>query len=85
MEYGGPIVRCPQCMQEQTPSTVKVAGQHSTMVYCAPFFDEDGRQHIHDSNVVTTDYECSNGHRWRQQSSGTCWCGWPKNQEPEPE
>ena len=77
--YGGPIVRCPECMKRQMMSTVEVVGQFRTMMTPTVYFDEEGRQHIHDPNTVTSTYQCSNGHRWQQGQKGYCWCGWPEN------
>lgn len=46
------------------------------MMYCPPFFDEDGMEHDHDRNVTTADYQCSRGHKFTQSRGHRCWCGW---------
>lgn len=67
---------CPECKKEGRKSTVQMGEGVSTCAYYIPFFDEEGREHCHDMNITTTEYTCSNGHKWVEESSGTCWCGW---------
>jgi hypothetical protein len=35
-----------------------------TQAYYRPYYDEDGKYHNHDMNTTTTNYSCSNGHKW---------------------
>jgi len=67
---------CEQCKAEGKTSRVTGLGGSRTLMYCAPYYDEEGRRHHHDFNITTSGYECSNGHHWETQSRGTCWCGW---------
>jgi hypothetical protein len=68
---------CPQCKAEGKKSHVYPGHSTSTLMYCPPFYDEEGRYHNHDMNTHTTYYRCSNGHEWAENSSPVCWCGWP--------
>lgn len=72
---------CPECKKEDRKSRVTPGFSSSTMMYCPPFYDEDGRYHVHDVNQSSTEYSCSNGHRWTEVSRPSCWCGWP---QPKP-
>lgn len=70
-------VICLTCAGEGEKSTVTEGLSMSTAMYFAPFFDEDGKRHVHDGNTRRTDYSCSRDHRWTSVSHGSCWCGWP--------
>jgi hypothetical protein len=72
---------CPICEQEGKKS--KVYGGHGmrTLMYCQPWYDEEGKYHDHDSNVSTTEWRCSNNHQWTERISGECWCGWGKDRK----
>ena len=67
---------CPECEKQGLKSKVYIKDTSGTLVYHAPFFDEDGRYHNHDSNIYTIDYRCSNRHVFSVETRGTCWCGW---------
>ncbi len=71
-------MKCPECVKEGKKSVVVEGGSRSTLVHCAPYYDEDGNYHYHDRNVTTTSMSCSNGHRWEHKFTGSCWCGWGK-------
>ena len=69
---------CPECKEQGLKSKIYQHGMGSTtLMWCPPFYDEDGQHHNHDSNTTTQGYRCSNGHEWVKKSSGSCWCGWP--------
>lgn len=72
---------CPKCKKKGLKSRVFPGTGTTTLMYCQPFYDEQGQYHHHDSNVNTMEYECSNGHHWTEQASGECWCGWPNNKK----
>jgi len=83
---GQPVVddtkRCGACRAEGQESQVTPSsGFYSTMLYCAPHYDEQGRQHSHDSNTTTRSYRCSRGHTWQLKEGGACWCGWRSQPE----
>jgi len=67
---------CPTCNVEGKTSRVTIGRGSVTLVYSAPFYDEQGKFHKHDTNTHTQEYTCSNGHRWTEQSKNECWCGW---------
>ena len=70
-------MKCPECEKQDLKSRVYPGMGSSTLMYCQPFYDEEGKYHTHDSNTTTWQYSCSEGHEWRGSSSGSCWCGWP--------
>lgn len=70
---------CTKCRDVGQRSRVDVLGSITgTMTKKEVFFDEDGDMHVHDPNIVTTAYRCSNGHRFQERSSWQCTCGWMK-------
>lgn len=77
LEYTGPILVCPECQKKGLKSSAVPGECFRTLMWCPPFYDEDGRLHNHDINTYTQDYSCSNGHSWRQNLNQNCWCGWP--------
>lgn len=69
-------VRCQQCVNEGERSRVNVpAYGASTAMYCAPYYDEDGRYHNHDLNTHTEKWSCSRGHSWVVTTSPSCPAG----------
>lgn len=70
---------CEQCEKENKKSKIYENGIISTCLYCLTFYDEDGKLHHHDSNIITMGYRCSNNHEWQVKNSGSCWCGWGNN------
>lgn len=75
-------MKCPVCIEENQKSTVRDRGSARTLLACSPFYDEEGRSHHHDGNTTTTGYSCSRGHYFAVKSTGSCWCGWNKDQTP---
>jgi len=67
---------CPVCHENGFESLVTLRSESQTYMECLPFIGVGNKQHIHDSNIRSKEYECSRGHRWVERSSGTCWCGW---------
>ena len=67
---------CEKCKSEGRTSKVYVGGDMSTLVHCSPFYDEEGKMHIHDPNTYIQSLRCSNGHEWTEKGGGSCWCGW---------
>ncbi len=72
---------CPECKKEGLKSTVYPGVGMTTAMYFSPFYDEEGNYHDHDANTTTTDYSCSNGHKWIEKTTGSCWCGWPDKEK----
>lgn len=65
---------CEQCKKEGRKSRVFPGASECTLMMYMRFYDEDGREHLHDPNVTTTYYSCSNGHSWREDTRHKCWC-----------
>ena len=65
-------MKCPKCEEEGKRSRVYDKGGTSTLMYCTPYYDEEGVYHNHDSNTITHYYECSEGHKFRTKGTGTC-------------
>ncbi len=71
-------MRCPVCVEQGTPSTLTRRSSGSVMhpVHVEPFYDEQGRYHLHDMSIIETEWECSNGHRLTVTSATPCpTCG----------
>ena len=66
---------CSECLELGLKSKVYVGCGSTTLAYSEPFYDEDGRYHNHNPNITTTEYSCSNGHKWTESSNYRCWCG----------
>jgi len=71
---------CKECSKAGLKSCVYSHGGSRTLMYSAPFWDENGCYHDHDPNIGTYGYECSNGHTWTESSRSSCWCGWPNKE-----
>jgi len=72
---------CLECKKKGLKSQVYPGVSSTTLLYCQPFYDEKGRYHDHDANTTTTEYSCSNGHKWVEKTTGSCWCGWPEKEK----
>ena len=68
---------CPECQKLELKSKVYPGLGMETLMYCAPFYDEQGAYHHHDLNITTSKFTCSNSHTWEQRIGHGCWCGWP--------
>lgn len=65
--------RCSRCNEEGMKSTVTGGDVGwSTLMYCAPFYDEEGQRHSHDMNHTTYEFRCSQGHHWTEQTQAGC-------------
>lgn len=74
-------MKCPECKKAKLKSRVYPGIGSATLMYCRPFYDEDGKYHFHDLNTTTTSYSCSQGHDWVETTKGSCWCGWGVKKE----
>ena len=73
---------CPKCKDEGKTSKVFDEGAMTTLMYCEPYYDENGIYHNHDYNTVTYYYRCSNGHHIREKGHKKCPnCDFGKNRE----
>lgn len=61
-------MRCPECEREGKKSKVYVGMSTRTLMGWQPYYDEDGKFHNDDPNHTTTEYDCSNGHKWKEIS-----------------
>jgi len=59
-------MKCPECVKLGAKSLVYPGICSSTLMYCPPYYDEEGNLHIHDGNITTCQYSCSNGHKWSE-------------------
>jgi len=67
---------CEECKKEGLESRVYTGMCSKLMAYYEPFYDENGQYHLHDANVKTQHYYCSNEHEWREKSMKSCpTCG----------
>jgi hypothetical protein len=73
----GEAVICPVCKDAGLQSTVRDGGTSETLVGYMPFYDENGKRHVHDDNCRITGYWCSRGHEFshREQRTAKC-CDW---------
>ena len=77
-------MKCPKCIEEGKRSKVFDLGRSTTLMACPSYYDEDGNHHTHDSNRISSCFECSEGHKWKVVRDGTeCWCGWNKDPKEE--
>lgn len=61
---GARDVKCPECAAQDQRSRIYPGCTVVTAMCTDYYYDEDGVFHHHDPNVRSTDYTCSNGHRW---------------------
>lgn len=58
---------CPECVKAGRKSRITVGPTSRPSVMSAPaWYDEDGDYHPRDQLKVTTQYKCSNGHKWAE-------------------
>lgn len=76
---------CPQCHRTCNGiehdacqrSTVRIVRTTDPKLPRDHYWDEDGNEHSHNPSVIVTEFECSNGHRFAEQSSWQCHvCGY---------
>ncbi len=58
---------CPNCKEKGLKSKVYIDNSESTLLRYAPFYDEEGEYHSHSKHIITSDFSCSNGHRWSKK------------------
>jgi hypothetical protein len=75
-----PIVLCPQCQEARQVSQVYDAGSSQTAIGHRPYWDEQGRRHVHNPNRIRWSFRCTNGHSWTEDERFECpTCGvWQK-------
>lgn len=73
-ENWGDNSKCQYCVKEGKTSTVRIGSSSRTCAGISQFYDKDGKYHIHDGNITSTEYICSNNHEWTGKSKSKCWC-----------
>ena len=69
-------MKCQKCVEGGKTSKVFPMGARKTLLGYKPFYDEHGVYHIHDRNIITSLYRCSNEHMWEVKSKKECpGCG----------
>lgn len=66
--------KCPQCQSENQESYLYPRGSFRTLKAVDHYIAPGGKRHYHDSNVKTTEYQCSRGHHFKVFSRGYA-CG----------
>ncbi len=70
---------CPICKKNNEKSTVNDNGGMSTLMGFITTYDEEGNEHHHDRNRITTHYSCSNGHTFKGMRKGSPCPSYPDN------
>lgn len=66
--------RCPVCLGEGKRSTVIAGMVSTTLAYSSTVYDEDGKPRFVNPNTTTSNYDCSNGHRFSvRYGNGKQW------------
>jgi len=63
-------MKCPFCIEEEKKSKLYIGATLGTLMYCEPYYDEEGTYHSDDINTYTTDYHCSEGHKFTVSMRG---------------
>ena len=63
---------CSECKSLGLKSNVYVGYSVSTCIAGSAYYDENGNYHWHDPNTISTEYICSNGHKWSEISQVGC-------------
>lgn len=74
---------CDKCKEEGLKSTVWPGSTMSTAMSINRYYDEDGNYHLHDGNVSSSSFSCSNGHSWSVKTKSRCpsvQCKWNRNE-----
>jgi hypothetical protein len=66
-------MKCQKCVDAGLRSKVYAPnGGVSTSMAFATYYDEDGFYHMHDPNIHTETWSCSNSHRWSRSWQVGC-------------
>ena len=58
--------KCPECEKTGLRSKVYEMRSSTTAMWRDAYYDEDGVYQSCDPNWITTEYRCSNGHKWEE-------------------
>lgn len=64
--------QCYRCNHLGQLSEVSKAAEATTGVASRVFLDGAGRLHVHDPNLRTSEFTCSQGHRWLEVCHHRC-------------
>ena len=68
--------RCPYCADEGKRSSLyPPAYYYMTAMMTHPYYDEDGRRHLHNSNTSSGTWRCSRDHTWTRSVRPGCPAG----------
>lgn len=74
------MIVCPECgSKAKTPNHVFKNVKKSGIVYAEPFFDSEGRMHVHDPSKFRNNFVCAKGHEFelmRRRPCPTCGENW---------
>lgn len=73
---GVEVVICPLCRKAELKSRVYALPRTSFCMAWEPYYDEEGRFHMHDPNISVEPYRCSLGHRFNVRCQGCGSCDW---------
>ena len=59
-------MKCPRCVEGNKRSFVYVGMSLTTLMATHTYYDEDGKLHYDNPNKTTTNYSCSEGHKWQE-------------------
>ena len=62
---------CPVCTDNKTTSKLRISSSFSTSMGVDTYYDTAGH-HIHDPNITTEEWYCSNGHKGQIRSKLDC-------------
>lgn len=65
-------MKCPFCEEEGKKSRLTIGMGGSTLLGFSNHYDEDGLWHNHDPNTHSTNFACSNGHRFVKMEKRRC-------------
>lgn len=77
-------MKCPECVKLGQRSQVRGGeGTVTSHLLVDRFWDEEGATHVHDPNVITSYFDCSEGHAFQQRRLRSCPAGdFPSKSQP---
>lgn len=72
--HGNPFeeMLCPECQAKNKTSTVYLRGSTLTDLGYSASAPGPGGPHLHDPNVLSEAFECTNGHRFKRETRKPC-------------
>jgi hypothetical protein len=62
-------LKCPVCVQRGYKTVVNEGASTCTSLAAMPYYDENGKYHYNNPNIVTTAYSCASGHTFSVAAS----------------